>query len=336
MKDINVKMMKQTVKTITTIRVALASLIILLIANTGFTQTVDYAYPVHYYNLKVENENVRMAFMDVPAKKPNGKTAVLFHGKNFSGFYWKEVINLLSNEGYRVIVPDQLGFGKSSKPNVHYSFHMLANNTRLLLDSLKADKVTIIAHSMGGMLATRFALMFPERVTTLIMENPIGLEDYKTFVPYRTIEELYKNELSATYESYKKYQQSYYPVWKEAYEPLVAAQAEALKDPNFPAIAWANALTYQMIYEQPVVYEFNNLKMPVLLMIGQEDRTVVGKNLLSEEQKKVYGNYPQLGRKVKAMIKKSTLVELPGVGHIPHIQSFDVFQKHLLNYLHKQ
>ncbi len=122
---------------------------------------------------------------------------------------------------------------------------------------------------MGGMLATRFALMFSERVALMILENPIGLEDYRRFVPYKTLIELYKNELNATYESYKKYQQSYYPEWKPEYEILVKVQAEALTQPDFPSVAWVNALTYQMIYEQPVVYEFDSLKMPVLLLIGQ-------------------------------------------------------------------
>jgi pimeloyl-ACP methyl ester carboxylesterase len=71
------------------------------------------------------------------------------------------------------------------------------------------------------------------------------------------------------------------------------------------------------------------------LIIGQEDRTVVGKNLLNEEQKKIYGNYPALGKKIKSLVKNSTLVELPGVGHIPHIQSFELFKTHLLAYLEK-
>ena len=64
---------------------------------------------------------------------------------------------------------------------------------------------------MGGMLATRFALMYPQMVTKLILEDPLGLEDYKKFIPFQPIEALYKNELKATYASYKKYQESYYP-----------------------------------------------------------------------------------------------------------------------------
>ena len=81
-----------------------------------------------------------MAFMDIKPSKPNGESVILFHGKNFNGFYWRDVIAFLADKGYRVIVPDQIGWGKSSKPKIKYSFEMLARNSRLLLDSYKLRK----------------------------------------------------------------------------------------------------------------------------------------------------------------------------------------------------
>jgi pimeloyl-ACP methyl ester carboxylesterase len=275
-----------------------------------------------------------MAYMDVPSAKPNGgQTVVLLHGKNFNGYYWKDVIPFLADAGYRVIVPDQVGWGQSDKPNIHYSFHLLAANTKKLLDTLGIQKVHLLGHSMGGMLATRFALMYPQTVQKLIYENPIGLEDYKTFVPYTPIDVQYNNELKATYESLKKYQQSYYPEWKPEHEQYVAAQHAALQLPDMKQATWASALTYQMIYEQPVVYEFKNISQPTLLIIGQEDRTVVGKNLLPKKTAAQHGNYPQLGRWLKGEIKNSQLVELKGVGHIPHIQALADFRSSVLGFL---
>lgn len=270
--------------------------------------------------------------MDVPAASFNGNSILLLHGKNFNGYYWKNVIPSLVEKGFRVLIPDQVGWGRSDKPILAYSFHLLAQATATLLDSLDISNIIVVGHSMGGMLAARFAMLYPERVSKLILENPIGLEDYKRFVPYQTFEKIYQKERSATYESYKKYQQSYYPVWKPEYEDYVKAQAEALLSSSFPTIAYVNALTYQMIYEQPVCYEWDRIKAPTLLIIGQEDRTVVGKDLLSEAQKKLYGQYPALGRKTKAQIKNSKLVELTGVGHIPHIQQPQTFLKHLFEF----
>jgi pimeloyl-ACP methyl ester carboxylesterase len=102
---------------------------------------------------------------------------------------------------------------------------------------------------------------------------------------------------------------------------------------DYPIIAWNAALTYDMIFTQPVVYEFELLQMPTLLIIGQRDRTALGKKLVSEEIRKTLGNYPELGRNTHAAIPGSKLVELDNIGHLPHIESFDEFIKPLLDFL---
>lgn len=297
------------------------------------SQTLQYPYPVSYLSLTVEQKPIRMAYMDVRPERANGETVLLFHGKNFNGYYWKDVIAFLSSQGYRVIVPDQVGWGLSDKPDIHYSFHLLASNTKLLLDTLRIQSVHIIGHSMGGMLATRFSLTYPQSVRKLILEDPIGLEDYRTFVPYTTIDEQYRKELQADYESLKKYQQGYYPEWKQEYEQYVQAQYQSLQTPGFKEATWASALTYDMIYQQPVRYEFKNLVQTTLIIVGDADRTIIGKNLLPPEVVKQHGNYPLLGKWLKDEIKSSSLIELRGVGHIPHIQAFDVFKQHVLTFL---
>src|SRR5436190_16114414 len=126
-------------------------------------EDIEYPYPVAYLPLTLYGQDVRMAYMDIPpAGTPNGRTVVLFHGMNFGGFYFSGPIEALRKEGFRVVVPDQIGFGRSSKPIIPYNFHDMALNTRKLLESLGIAKVSIIGHSMGGMLAARFAASFPE------------------------------------------------------------------------------------------------------------------------------------------------------------------------------
>ena len=308
----------------------------LLFAISAFAQTatdVKYSSDVKYFPLTLEKQNLKMAYMDVAPKTASGETVILFHGKNFNGYYWKNVIPMLTSRGYRVIVPDQIGWGKSDRPNIHYSFHQLAENNKKLLDNLNVQKVIVLGHSMGGMLATRFALMFPETVEKLILENPIGLEDYRTFVPFEPLKKLEQNELKATYESYKNYQKSYYREFKPEYEQYVEAQAADLKLKNFPQIGFVNALTYQMIYEQPVNYEFENIKVPTLLIIGQDDRTIVGKAKVPTEIISEHGQYPELGRNTKQKIKNARLVELEAVGHIPHVQTPEKFEKAVVDFL---
>jgi pimeloyl-ACP methyl ester carboxylesterase len=308
-------------------------LLLLLLLHTGLFAQQPYPYPVRYINLTMERQAVKMAYMDAPADNPNGKSVLLFHGKNFNGYYWKDVVRFLNDEGYRVIVPDQVGWGKSDKPNIHYSFHQMAGCNKALLDSLHISSVILIAHSMGGMLATRFVLMYPGKVEKLILEDPIGLEDYRTFVPYFPLGDQYKSELSQNYESYKKYMQSYFPIWKPEYEELVRQEAVALAAPNFKDIAWANALTYEMIYEQPVCYEFSRIRTPTLVIVGQADRTIVGKDKVPKDEVMKHGQYPILGQKIHSEIPGSLLVELPGVGHIPHIQDFGSFRHVVSDFL---
>lgn len=285
-------------------------------------ENVSYPYPVKFFPINTEGQQLRMAYMDVaPTKLANGRTVVLLHGKNFGGYYWTDVISSLTSRGFRVIVPDQIGFGKSSKPFIHYSFHQLASWNKALLDTLGIKKANILGHSMGGMLATRFALMYPERTEKLLLENPIGLEDYRRFIPYVTTEQQYQTELKATAESIRKYyQSSYFTVWKPQYEALVDVAAGVTFSGDFPRMARIAAMTYTMIYEQPVVYEFYHIRVPTVLFIGKEDKTIVGKALLSPDQQALYGRYRMLGRQTAAKIPGAKIIEFDGCGHIPHIE----------------
>jgi pimeloyl-ACP methyl ester carboxylesterase len=282
----------------------------------------------------MEGQDLKMAYMDVkPGGVGNGKSVLLMHGKNFAGVYWKDTITFLTNNGFRVIVPDQIGFGKSSKPNIHYSFHALAANTKKLLDTLKITEVTVVGHSMGGMLASRFALMYPETATGLVLENPIGLEDYRQFVPYVSVDEQYRNELKATAENIRTYHKTYFVKWLPEYGAYAELAVRQQSSGEYPRLAMSSALTYEMIYEQPVCHEFGQIKTRTLLVIGQADRTVVGKARVKKELLPHVGQYPELGRTTSRLIPGAKLVEIENVGHIPHMELKDTFHATLLHFL---
>jgi pimeloyl-ACP methyl ester carboxylesterase len=295
-----------------------------------------YPFPVQYITLNIQGQVLKMAYMDVQPAKHNGHNVLLLHGKNFNGAYWAQTAKALADKGYRVIIPDQVGFGKSSKPaTLQYSFQLLSQNTRALLDTLHIDKTSVLGHSMGGMVATRFALMYPASVEKLILENPIGLEDWKLKVPYQPVEAWYKNELKQNYNSIKKYQlDNYYDnKWKPAYDEWVNVQASVTTSIDYPRFAWNSALLYDMIFTQPVCYEFEYIQAPTLLIIGQRDKTALGKNLVREEVKKTMGNYQALGKATQQKIKNAKLVAIDNVGHMPHIEAFDQFIEPLLAFL---
>jgi pimeloyl-ACP methyl ester carboxylesterase len=212
--------------------------------------------------------------MDVPPSgASNGRIVVLMHGKNFGGYYWRDVAQALATAGYRVIVPDQIGWGKSSKPEIRYSFQLLAANTAQLLDVLGIKTAALVGHSTGGMLAVRFALMYPERVTQLVLEDPIGLEDYRVYIPPQTDETLYRAELANTdAEKIRAFYKHYFVNPKpELYEPLAEVQIRVTLSGEYPRWAKASALAYQMLYQQPVRYEYRLLQPPTLLIVGEKD-----------------------------------------------------------------
>lgn len=294
-----------------------------------------YPFPVKFFPLTHEGHDLRMAYMDVPAKGSAAGTIVLLHGKNFYGSYFENTAKALSEAGYRVIVPDQIGFGKSSKPDIPYSFDLLAANTIALLDSLKIEKFAVLGHSMGGILATRIERNYSDRVEKLVLENPIGLEDYRIKVPPVSTEEAYKSELNTTNPAgIRKFLGTYVVKWEpEVFERFVEVRSRVALGGEYPRWAKAAALTYQMIYQQPIVYDFPHVKAKTLVAIGLHDQTTLGRNIVSEDVRKTLGNYRELGKATAKAIPNSVLVEYEDAAHIPHLEIPEKFHKDLINFL---
>lgn len=298
-------------------------------------QGFAYPHPVQHFSFTSQGEPMEMAYMDVAAKgQPNGRTAVLMHGKNFCGATWETTISVLREAGYRVVVPDQIGFCASSKPeHYQYSFQQLAVNTAALLTQLGVAHAIVIGHSTGGMLATRYALMYPDAVDQLVLVNPIGLEDWKALgVPSRSVDQWYERELKLSADSVRQYETATYYVgrWKPEYERWVDMLAGLNQGSGHKAVAWNSALIYDMIFTQPVVYEFPLLKMPTLLMIGDADTTAIGSDIASPQVKARIGHYDVLGKEVVKHIPRGRLIEFPGLGHAPQIQEPSGFHQALL------
>jgi pimeloyl-ACP methyl ester carboxylesterase len=295
-----------------------------------------FLYPaaVKVFKFMSQGEHLHMAFMEVAPSKPNGRTAVLLHGKNFCGATWEASIPLLVQAGFRVVVPDQIGFCKSSKPKSYqFSFHQLASNTRALLESIGVERATIIGHSTGGMLGICYALMFPEQVEQLVLVNPIGLEDWKAKgVPALSVDQWYEHEMQTTDESIRNYEEATYYAgqWRPEFEIWVQMLAGMYRGPGRRAVAWDSARLYDMIYTQPVIYEIDRLSMPTLLLVGDKDTTAIGKQYAPPEVRARIGHYPELAKIAAQLNPKIKLVEFPELGHAPQIQDPDRFHKALL------
>lgn len=301
-------------------------------------QGFQYPYPLHQYRFNSQGQQLAMGYMDIaPVGNANGQTAVLLHGKNFCGATWDDTIKGLSQAGYRVIAPDQIGFCSSTKPeHYQYSFQQLAQNTHNLLQSLHIDKAIVIGHSTGGMLATRYSLMYPQAVEKLVLVNPIGLEDWKAKgVPWRTVDQWFDSELKVSAKSIHDYELHTYYVgrWKPEYDRWVDMLAGLNNGPGHRLVAWNSALLYDMIFTQPVYYEFKDLKVPTTLMIGTSDTTAIGKDMAPPAVQAKIGNYAVLGKQAAKLIPNAKLIEFAGLGHAPQMEEPVRFNQELLKTL---
>jgi pimeloyl-ACP methyl ester carboxylesterase len=281
-------------------------------------EDVPYPHPVSYMSFNLEGQDIRMAFMDVPpVGTGNGKSVILLHGMNFFGEAWTDTIEILRKEGYRVIVPDQVGYGRSSKPILHYSISTHAANTKRLLDYLKIATTDIITHSMGGMVASRFAASYPDAVGNLAMINQIGLTDARAARPWRDTAEVYKTALARDYADIVKGMRAYYVNWKPEYMKYVRIHYGWTRSGDWPRMAMIRALQQQAVYADPVVYDWPRIKARTLVIGGEQDGP----------------NFPAQARRVAETVPNGQLYLIPNIGHNPQYEAPDKLYPPLLRFL---
>jgi pimeloyl-ACP methyl ester carboxylesterase len=296
-----------------------------------------YPYPVSLMPLVNDGEQLRMAYMDVAPAKPNGQTVVLLHGRNFPSSYWAPVIRTLTNAGYRVVVPDQIGFGKSSKPTGELHFDTLARNTVALLDHLQIAKTDIVAHSMGGMLAVRIARAYPERVAHLVLTAPIGLEDYRQYVPPVATEKILESEDKLTAEGYRKQLQTNYALKLPPDEvtPYIDARFNLKDSAEYPRWLRAYVNSGQMIYREPVVYEIPLITEPTLFIMGADDHNAPGRPNAPEALRPKMGQNAALAQALATRMPDAHAEVIPNAGHLVFLDAPAKYNELMLGFLGK-
>jgi pimeloyl-ACP methyl ester carboxylesterase len=302
------------------------------IALEGF----PYPYPVHFVPLTLEGEDLRLAYMDVaPAGPPTGRTVVLLHGRNFPSSYWEPTIKALVEAGYRVVAPDQIGFGKSSKPGFAYSFDAMARATIALIDSLHVDRFDLVGHSMGGMLAVRLARAYGSRIDHLVLYSPIGLEDYRFYVPPVTDEELAERERALTADGYRRQLMTNYAISlpSAAIEPFVQLRDEIKESGEYPRWLKSFVASYQMIYSQPVAHEIPLIDRPTLFIMGANDHNAPGRPFAPAQLRDKMGQNAALAQSLAGRMPNARVVVFEGVGHLGHLEATQRFNETLLNFI---
>lgn len=295
-----------------------------------------YPHPVRYLALVRDGEAQRLAYMDVAPRGPaNGRTVLLLHGRNFPSSYWAPVIDALTGAGYRVVVPDQLGFGKSSKPVGPFTFDRMAADTVALLDALDLRRVDVVAHSMGGMLAVRLARTAPERVGSLVLEAPLGLEDYRFSVPPVGNDTLLRREGDLTAAAYRQQLMTSYAISipTSAIEPFVEVRERVKGAGEYPRWLQSFVNSYTMIWGQPVVHEIPLVSAPTLFVMGGADRNAPGKPYAPPELAARMGRNAENAEALAARMPNGRAIVLDGIGHLVHMEATDRFDAAMLRFL---
>ena len=196
-------------------------------------------------------------------------------------------------------------------------------------------EVAVLGHSTGGMTAVRFTLMNPDRVTHLVLEDPLGLADYRVGIPPQSEETLYQHELNWTDPAVIRAYVAAYFVHPDpkVYEPLADVLVRVTLSPDYSRWARAAALAFQMIYQQPVRHEYHLVAPPTLLIVGADDHVVPLGQYAKPEDAARLGDFVALSAAAAQDIPRATRVVVPNCGHIPHLEVPEQFLTAFLPFL---
>jgi 2-hydroxy-6-oxonona-2,4-dienedioate hydrolase len=110
----------------------------------------------------------------------SGPVVVLLHGLGGNSTNWAFNLSALAQK-YRVIVPDQIGYGKSDKPVINYRIATYVDFLDAFLKELKVERASLVGNSMGGWVAAAYTLAHPERVERLVLVDAAGFRFAKDF-----------------------------------------------------------------------------------------------------------------------------------------------------------
>lgn len=280
----------------------------------------DYPHPVEFMHFRVFGQDVRIAYMDAaPTGPANGRAVVLHHGGSYYGWYWKSQIEALTGAGYRVVVKDRLGWGKSSKPILPYSMSLHASNTARLMEHLGIAEAAIVGHSIGGQMATRFAFLYPEKTTHLVTINQIGLTDRRPGRGFRPFDgEIDADpDLQAAYEADVRTDTRRYVEWKPAFLDHLRIRHGQRLSGDWPRLAYVRRLGGNLRSMDTVVNDWAHIETPTLILGGEIDGP----------------EFPANARRAAEILPNGEAFLIPGVGHNPHEEAPDIVNAELIRFL---
>lgn len=159
-------------------------------------------------------------------------------------------------------------------------------------------------------------IAYPKQVERVVLYNPIGLTDIRYDRPQQPIDEGYKQTLASDYQSIRaslaRYVAHNPKAWNQDFETYTRIRYSWTLGADWPRLAMVQALTLQMIYADPVVYDWAHIQVPTLAFGGADDRLPGTAAAFQERMAYIAKTIPN---------DNGRLLLLPGLGHVPHLEA---------------
>ena len=241
----------------------------------------------------------------------SGPAVILLHGLGGDASNWYGNIGPLSKK-YHVVVPDQIGFGRSDKPLINYRVQTLVDFLDGFLKELKIDRASLVGNSLGGWTAAAFALAHPEKVDKLVLVDAAGFSLDKGVDP-RTLNALNPATRDGVVQVMS----------------LVFYNKQMFSNPAIVDVLFARKLaagdgyTIQRFIDSVALGQdvldktAKGIKQPTLIVWGREDALVP----------------LATGQRYNSEIPGSELLVIEKCGHVPQIEQAAQFNSALISFL---
>src|SRR3981189_1001930 len=204
-----------------------------------------------------------------------------------------------------------------------------------LLDHLGIQKADIVAHSLGGMLAIRIARAYPDRIAHLVLTAPIGLEDYRLYVPPTPTEKILEKEDKLTADGYRKQLETNYALKlpPDQVTPFIDARFNIKGSAEYPRWLRAFVSSAQLIYREPVVHEIPLITQPTLFIMGADDHNAPGRPNAPEALRPKMGQNASLAQALAAKMANGRAEVIPDTGHLVFLEAPARYNELVLGFL---
>lgn len=271
------------------------------------------------YNLP---EIPKIAYVEL---NPEGeKTIIFLHGLGSYLKFWRYQLDTFAQDGWRVIAPDMIGYGKSDKPaQFPYTTEAMADVVRELIKLTDVERPVIAGHSMGGQIALSFAIRFPKELSALVLTAPAGFEKFsrneKAWFRDAFTTALVKG---ASEEGiWGNVRRNNFYQWQDDYEWLVEERVRLSRSSEFDAYAYANVKSVHGLAHNDFVRDnLKNVKVPTLIIHGDRDRLIPNPVMHG-------GEITALMQQGHQQIEGSQLVTLEDCGHTVQMDCHEEYNR---------